>query len=191
MGSSTRKDLILITAGLLIGAGLGLLIFLGFFGRDSSAGAAEPLAGRAVPASLVEGSPAPDFQLEDLSGQQVRLSDFQGKTVLINFWATWCGPCRLEMPAIQARFEGHAGDLAVLAVNFDEPAAVVRQYAEELQLTFTILLDPGGEIQRLYRVRGYPTTYFIDQDGKVRIQHIGLMTETQMDAYLSQLGVAE
>ncbi|HZD55102.1 MAG TPA: redoxin domain-containing protein, partial [Anaerolineales bacterium] len=179
----------IILAGLAIGAGLGVLIFFGF-GDVNSIPGIQILArqNESRPAPEVD-APAPDFELDTLSGEAVRLSDYRGKTVLLNFWATWCAPCRLEMPAMQSRFEEHKSDLAVLGINFDEPESDVQAFAQELGLTFTILLDPGGEVQKLYRIRGYPSTYFLDADGVVRIEHIGVMTEDQLDGYLSQLGV--
>ena len=91
------------------------------------------------------------------------------------------------MPAIQARFE--STDLAVLAVNFDESPEQVQAFVDDLGLTFTTLLDPGGEIQLLYRVRGYPTTYFVDEEGTIKILHIGFMIEEQLDGYLLEMGL--
>ncbi len=137
----------------------------------------------------IAGALAPDFSLDTIDGRSLRLSDFRGRAVLINFWATWCGPCRLEMPGIQAKYEEHAPDLVVLAVDFDEPLDPVKSFADELGLTFEILLDPGGEVNASrYRVRGYPSSYFIDQDGVIRVVHIGLMTEEQLEDYLKEVG---
>jgi peroxiredoxin len=133
------------------------------------------------------GSPAPPFELETPGGETLSLEDFRGQVVLLNFWATWCGPCRLEMPAIQARYE--RGGFEVLAVDFDEPAEQVAAFMEELGLTFPALLDPGGEIQRLYQVRGYPSSFFVDENGIIRVQHIGIMSEAQLDGYLTEMGV--
>jgi cytochrome c biogenesis protein CcmG/thiol:disulfide interchange protein DsbE len=138
-----------------------------------------------VPAAL-----APDFALEDLTGTEIRLNDLHGQPVLINFWATWCGPCRLEMPAIQERYERFKGEgLVVLAVNFDEPASAVETFRGELGLTFPLLLDQGAAVQKLYRIRGYPASYFIDADGVIQVQHIGVMTEGQLDENLTRIGV--
>ncbi len=137
-----------------------------------------------------KGALAPNFRLKTLQGEEVRLGDLRGRPVVINFWATWCAPCRIEMPAIQSRFERYRqDDLVVLAVNFDEPAGPVEAFREELGLTFTILLDPGAEVQQLYRNRSYPTTFFVDRDGVIRVQHIGLMTEGQLDENLAQIGL--
>lgn len=139
--------------------------------------------------TLAVDAPAPDFELAALNGESIRLEELRGQPVLINFWATWCAPCQLEMPAFQDRYEQHAGALRVLAVNFDEPRADVQAFADDLGLTFDVLPDPGGEVQRLYQVRGYPTTVLVDADGVVRVLHIGLMTENQLDQYLSELGL--
>jgi peroxiredoxin len=185
----SKRSALIISAGLAIGAGLGVLIVFGFGNMNSIPGigiVSKQNENRPAPEV---GSPAPDFQLDTLSGDAVRLSEFRGKPVLLNFWATWCGPCRLEMPAIESRFEEHKSDLVVMGINFDEPASDVQTYVKELGLTFTILLDPGGEVQKLYRIRGYPSTYIVDAGGVVRIQHIGVMTQDQLDGYLSQVGV--
>lgn len=133
------------------------------------------------------GAPAPDFTLQTPQGESVSLSDLRGQVVLINFWATWCAPCRVEMPAIQARY--NRGGFTVLAIDFDESADLVQAFVDELGLTFTVLLDPGGDVQNLYRVRGYPTSFFVDADGIIRVFHIGDMSESELDAYLVQLGV--
>lgn len=133
---------------------------------------------------------APDFTLQTTSGDVVGLSDFLGQPVLINFWATWCGPCRIEMPAIQDRYLGFKDDgLVVLAVNFDESQEAVTAYGEELGLTFPLLLDPGGEIQKRYRNRSYPTSFFVDSEGVIRAHHIGVMTENQLDENLARIGL--
>jgi hypothetical protein len=87
--------------------------------------------------------------------------------------------------------ERYAPELAILAVNFDEPADQVQAFADEFGLSLPVLLDPGAEVQALYRVRGYPTTYGVDLEGNVQFIHIGLMTEDQMDGYLAELGVGE
>lgn len=186
-----RKSILIILAGLIIGAGVGAAVLFGFGDDNALIGIADSGSQDGASAAPALGAPAPDFELETLSGGKLSLEDLRGKTVLLNFWATWCGPCRVEMPAIQSRFEQHHPELEVLAINFDEPANQVQAYVQELGLTFTVLLDPGGEVQRLYRIRGYPSTYIVDEDGIIRVQHIGLMTEEQLDGFLSQVGVGE
>ena len=139
----------------------------------------------------VQGAIAPDFGLFNLQSEEVTLSELRGRPVLINFWATWCAPCRIEMPAIQDRFERYEDDgFLVLAVDFDEPAGTVEAFRDELGLTFELLLDPGAEIQQLYRNRSYPSSFFVDPDGVIQIQHIGVMTEGQLDENLAAIGLS-
>jgi peroxiredoxin len=182
----------MIGAGLLIGVGLGLLLLavIGmqgslFPGLFNNLSVDQPIAVPEV------NSPAPDFQLQNLSGEALRLSDFRGKPVLINFWATWCGPCQLEMPLIQKYYEKHSPDLVVLAVNNDEPRDAVQAFVDQMKLTFPILLDPGARVEDQYRVRAFPTSLFINREGLIRYQHIGILNEQQLVQYLKQIGVGE
>lgn len=133
------------------------------------------------------GALAPDFSLKDLSGKNVRLSDLRGQVVLINFWATWCAPCREEMPAIQSRY--NRGGFAVLAIDFGESAEKIQGYFDEIGVSLPALLDQDGAVQELYRVRGYPTSFFVDGEGVVRFYHIGQLSEADIQSYLTQLGV--
>jgi thiol-disulfide isomerase/thioredoxin len=186
-----RKVLFIISAGFLLGAGLGLLIFITVgLGNDSAISHLLP-TGKRVPNAFGVGNPASSFTLNDLEGNLIHLDEFKGKPVLINFWATWCGPCRFEMPAIQSRYNEYGDELVVIAINFDETERVVQQFVDELGLSFIVLLDPGGTVQRDYRVRAYPTTYFLDEESVVKFQHIGYMSEVQLDQYLAQIGVGE
>ena len=184
-----RKEILFVLAGLFIGAGLGIFLYFGLgIGQGKTAKQSNPTGRQLISAPFV-GSPAPEFELNDLNGATWRLSDQKGKITLINFWATWCAPCRLEMPTIQERADQYPSDLAVLAINFDESPDQVQSYISELDLRFAVLLDPGAKVQDLYRVRGYPTTIFVDEAGIVRFQHIGILSEDQLDGYLQALGV--
>jgi peroxiredoxin len=175
-----------IFGGVLVGIGLGLILLavIGQFWDPS-----QPAEETAV--SPQRDSQAPNFMLSDLSGQEISLSDLRGRVVLINFWATWCGPCQLEMPALQSRYEMYEGDLTVLAVDFDEPADLVQDFVDEYGLTFDVLLDPGASVQQLYRVLGYPTSVFVDEQGVIRIIHVGIMAESQLDSYLGEMGLVQ
>jgi peroxiredoxin len=138
------------------------------------------------------GFPAPDFKLMDLNGNINRLSDYRGNVVLINFWATWCGPCRLEMSIFQAQFDSSQGEgFSVLAVNNDEPEDNVRFFVDGLNLTFPILLDPGAKVQQLYRVQRYPASYFVNPDGVIHIIHLGLLTDKQLNDYLMKINTEQ
>jgi peroxiredoxin len=189
------RNTLLLGIGLLIGLGIGWVIVNGFDGEGDGFLQSPPREENSTDLFEIGSAPragalAPDFDLETLSGGRIQLSDLRGRPVLINFWATWCGPCKLEMPAIQAQFDQHSSDLVVLAVNFDEPAEEVQGFADELGLTFDVLLDPGGEVNaKVYQVRGYPSTYFVDRDGMIQAVQIGLMTESQLEEYLKEVGI--
>ena len=179
-----------LVAGVLIAAGIAVIYFFGFPDEDAVGKTPDPISTDARQIAPVEGSFAPDFTLLNTGGESIQLSQFKGQAVLINFWATWCGPCRIEMPVFQDRFERYQADgLRILAVDFDEDEEDVVFFREELGLTFDLLLDPGGEIQSLNRVLGYPTSYFVDPEGVIRVQHVGIMTEDQLDNYLAQIGI--
>jgi len=126
-----------------------------------------------------EGELAPDFALLSVDGERVALSDFRGKIVVLNFWATWCPPCRAEMPELQAAWEergadgGDDGDIVVFAVDFDETAGEVSGFIDEFGLTFPVALDGGGSVAEHYGVRGFPATFFIDAEGVLRSKNLG------------------
>ncbi len=119
--------------------------------------------------------PAPDFTLSDLNGSQVRLAELRGQVVFLNLWATWCPPCRTEMPSMDAlyrRFRDRG--LAMLAVSQDvNGAEAVRPFIEEIQPSFSVLLDPEGRLSTRYGVTGYPETFVIDRTGNVVHHHVG------------------
>lgn len=123
-----------------------------------------------VPVGLEIGQRAPDFTTQTVTGETVSLSDYRGKAVLLNFWATWCGPCREEMPYFQTLYEAHPSEFVVLAVDYQEGRDTVTAFGEDLGLTFPLLLDEDGAINGdLYgpRVRGYPTSLLLDQRGVI------------------------
>ncbi len=121
------------------------------------------------------GKLAPDFVVQDLQGQAVRLSAQRGKVVFLNLWTTWCPPCRMEMPAMEALSRKLAGeDFVMLAVSEDDGGAgVVKPFVEELKLTFPVLVDPQGEVGRRFSVTGYPETFVIDREGRQVARFIG------------------
>lgn len=140
---------------------------------------------------LNEGDIAPNFTLTNLEGETVSLEDFRGQAVLLNFWATWCVPCRTEMPVFNNVYNSlNERGFTVLAVNFDESADQINRFVEELddldsgRLSFPILLDPGGTVNREYRVRGYPTSLIIDGNGIIQDVHQGGITEEDLRAEL-------
>jgi peroxiredoxin len=142
------------------------------------------------PTEEPEGPLAEDFELGDALGRTVRLTDYRGSVVLINFWATWCFPCVAEMPAIQDRFERYQDQgFVVLAINSEDSLNEVLAFASDHGLTFPFLLDAGGRVEADYRVRAYPTSFFVSRGGVILAQHVGIMEEQQLDDYLAQAGI--
>ena len=126
-------------------------------------------------APVTTGEAAPPFALDDLAGDSVSLESFRGKAVLLNFWATWCIPCREEMPHLEALFQRHRGDgLVVVAVSEDTGRVKrVRRFVDKLGLTYPVLWDLDGDAGKAYRVSGLPATVLIGPDGTVRGRIIG------------------
>ena len=122
------------------------------------------------------GRTAPDFELMNLEGQTVSLRDYRGSPVMLNFWASWCGPCRYEMPFFQELFEDmkwREAGLVILAVNIGESASMAGEFMEENGFTFPVLLDKTTEVAFRYNTRGIPTTFFIDESGIIQYIDIG------------------
>ncbi len=120
------------------------------------------------------GGPTPALELMGLDGKRYRLDDFRGRVVLVNFWATWCGPCREEIPSIQrvkARLAGRP--FVVLAVNLDEPEARVRRFLSRASLDLTVLLDPGAKAAKLWNARILPSSFVVGPDGVIRYHAVG------------------
>jgi thiol-disulfide isomerase/thioredoxin len=119
--------------------------------------------------------PAPDFTLPSLSAQSVRLADLRGKVVVLNFWATWCIPCRAEMPALDALYQLYRDrGLDVIGINLDKlSTTTVEDFLKEVKVTFRVVLDPSWSTAQAYRVVGLPTTYLIDRVGNVVVREVG------------------
>lgn len=151
--------------------------------------------GRATPAAVVTpGSPAPDFRLPSLTGEEVALSSLKGRPVLVNFWATWCPSCVQEVPELEAFYRRHRGEgLVLLAVNVmqrDTPETIAA-FVREKGLTFPVLLDAGSEVSQRYQVAYLPTTYLIDRRGVIRFRYVGPLTTAQLEAWWENLARAE
>jgi len=135
------------------------------------------------------GNQAPDFQLQNVDGQTVSLSNLRGKPVLINFWATWCSPCRSEMPYIQEIYEEWSNKgLEVLAINKGESSSKAEEFMQSYNLSFTMLLDTKQATAQKYNIIAIPTTFFIDKDGIIREKIIGaFQNKTQIEKRLSKI----
>lgn len=128
--------------------------------------AAAPIVGRVAPA----------FQLQTLAGSPASLGDYRGRPVIVNFWATWCEPCKQEMPALQAAAAAHP-DMVVLGVDNVESAVKVKPFVDGLGVRFPILLDEDGSVMERYQVTGLPTSFFIDRSGVLRSFYRGALTD--------------
>jgi peroxiredoxin len=137
------------------------------------------LAGAAV------GSAAPDFSLQDMQGRQVRLSDLRGKVVIVNFWATWCPPCRAEMPSMETLYQTFKNDdLVLLALNVEEDGReLIEKFLQESPYSFPILLDSETEVQQRYGVFQFPESFIIDRNGVVVKKVIGAVHWMDGDLY--------
>lgn len=153
----------------------------------SAESAPEPAGAAEQPAPRL-GSLAPGFSLSDLDGNPVSLADFRERPVLINFWATWCGPCEAEMPAInRAYLASQAEGLVVLGIDLEEHPDTIRSFVDYYELDFTILADREGAVAEQYQVQGLPTSFFIDRSGRIAHIHIGQMSEADLENGLAKI----
>lgn len=197
-----RSSLLLVVGFFLLGLALSLLLFGNqLFGDPQTPEVAVlqqipasqgvnradvPLPDSGAPLNV--GDLAHDFSLPDLDGRQVSLADFEGQPIVVNFWATWCPPCRIEMPEFQRAYEEYKDDdLIILAVNeAEQPQAVEAFFYDEMGYTYTPLLDADGEVGELYGAIGLPSTFFIDAAGEVTAVHRGALSKEQLNSYLAE-----
>jgi cytochrome c biogenesis protein CcmG/thiol:disulfide interchange protein DsbE len=167
-----------------------VITFLGFFWIWASAVPAESTTSGRIP-SPQEGFLAPEFTLERLGGEEIGLSDLAGQSVIVNLWASWCPPCRAEMPALEAVYQTYADDgLEILAVNMSTQDSLPQAaaFVQDLGLSFPILLDRQGEVARLYQSRALPSTFFIDSQGVIyRVVIGGPISEVVLQTTVEEL----
>ena len=186
---SKRNKLLFIVIGIWVSVclvallvGGGLILFRGVPLDPTS------LMGSSGSGGISIDESAPDFELQNLDGENIRLSDLRGKPVVLNFWATWCGPCVREMPSFQTYQDKYPGFI-MLGLNEEESSEEVKAFVKKQNLSYMNLLDQKSEVARIYQVITMPTTYFIDELGVVRARHFGYMGEEQLEFYLGSLGV--
>jgi peroxiredoxin len=163
---------------------------LGEAGFEELLAHAEEAAAEAEVAHMTikPGEPAPDFALTDLHGKEYRLADFRGSIVVLNFWATWCPPCRQEIPDLVAFARDHEGEVVVLSVSVDDPAADVAAFAEEYGINYPVLRDDGETAAAfLGATGGIPQTYFLDAEGRARGHIYGSAPREVFEARLERL----
>jgi len=136
-----------------------------------------------------QGEIAPDFNLLSLNGQSFSLEEMRGKPVLINFWATWCYPCKEEMPLLESIYAQHSEDLIVVGINQGEKEPDIKDFIEQEKISFLILLDEKMKVGDRYEVSGYPTSIFIDKNGIIQAVYLGELTTDQLNHNLQLIGI--
>ncbi|MEM8863868.1 MAG: redoxin domain-containing protein [Chloroflexota bacterium] len=151
----TKKDWLSVMA-------LAVLMSVGWMAYSRDVELADPntLATAPMPGAL-----APDFTLTTLEGESVTLSELRGQPIILNFWATWCGPCRQETPHFQSYYEQNQDDFVMLGINQREAIEQIEGFVDEFGMTYPVLLDENGQVYDAYQVFGLPTTWFVDPDG--------------------------
>lgn len=133
------------------------------------------------------GYTAPDFTLQTLGGDSFTLSDMRGQPVVLNFWATWCPPCRAEIPYFEAASRKYNGQVAVVGIDDGEPPETVTPFVAELGMSYPVPLDVHSEVSKQYRVNSLPSTYFVDREGTIRHIHIGIISQAVLEDQIAQL----
>lgn len=173
-----------VTLALLTLALLALLAAQACTGSIEGTGAGQEGAGRVVGADV--GQLAPDFTLIDLEDNQIRLSDFRGSIVFINFWATWCPSCRAEMPEIEAVYQDFKGkDVVIIGVDLLESPDEVRRFVEQGDYNWIFVIDTTGEVGNSYEVTAIPTSFFLDREGVIRAINTGAMSKKTIENMLA------
>ena len=145
------------------------------------------LAATSLASSGLTGQPAPDFALKSSSGENLRLSEYRGDVVMVNFWATWCGPCRQEMPLLDELYTRYQRvGFSLLGVNIDDNSSKAMNMVSELGVSFPVLFDARKDVSRLYEVEAMPVTVLIDREGMVRYVHHGYEPGIE-EKYLDQI----
>jgi len=135
------------------------------------------------------GALAPDFEITNTSGQKIILSDYRGKTVLLNFWASWCKPCVREMPLLDELYRANESNLELISVNVGDSRGTVNAFLTELDISFPVIIDITGKVSDLYRVIGLPATFIIDASGTFRQVGVGELTSSEQVQALLKAGM--
>lgn len=183
----SQRELLMAAGGLVVG-----LLVIAAVWAFTAAGPAAGTAGQGLPAVGETNRPAPEFALPGLDGGTVQLSDYRGKVVLVNFWGTWCEPCKEEMPALQAAYqELNAEGFEIIGINLysQEPSGdgAVREFLKPYGITYPVALDTDGAIARAFQISPIPVSYFIDPSGSIRYVRIGTLQSEEVRALFARL----
>jgi peroxiredoxin len=177
MSDAGRRAALLVVVAL---AGLAWIVY-----SRVPPGATESAAG--LTEAPIAGYLAPTFTLDTFNGETVALADLRGRPVVLNFWATWCPPCRIELPYFQEASVRYNGRVTIVGVDQGEPASVVGPFAAELGLSYPLALDDDSRVNRLYRVNALPTTVFVDADGVVEEVYLGIINGAVLEERIERL----
>jgi thiol-disulfide isomerase/thioredoxin len=178
--------------GLYLGTAIFITLLstgLAIIGPGTNSGLSVQSVGIVDSGSVSVSSASPIFSLPDISGNTVKLDEYLGKVVVLNFWATWCAPCKEEMPILDQYGLEHPYSVVILGIAVGDSEESVRSYIEEMNISYPILIDKTGVVGSVYHVVGYPTTYLLDAKGIIRGKYIGLMTPRILQQNLIPLGI--
>jgi len=188
MSNLYTQKYIYIIAGIIIGLFLGIMIIIrspSYYSTNTNGPTADN-----TPTAIVDvGSKAPLFsQVNVMSSSTIDISKYQGTPIVLNFWATWCGPCKEELPHLEEAHSRYTPDnLLVIGINNGEEVTTVKAFANEYEITFPIIIDADQTIQYNYKIRGYPSTIFIDKHGYITKIHVGMMSAQEISIAVSSL----
>ena len=175
---------------LILGMGLiflGMAAFIAWPKAEASPEEALSRGVSTVPVSVHYAAPA--LTLSDLAGREHSLTDYRGQVVLVNLWATWCPPCKAEMPTLEAYFQAHQSDgFATIAINDGDPTADVAAFVQDYGLSFTVLLDPTYQAtDHAFKTNNLPSSFVIDREGNVRLRWVGEIDRAALEKYVTPL----
>jgi len=193
-GRKKKDNRSLITSMILIGAGLIIISIISFVllskpePTKSTTSSESRSSGQPSAIPVVVNFPAPDLTLKDLEGVPISLDSYQGRVILVNNWATWCPPCKAEMPTLQAYYDAHRDqDFMLVAVNAGDGTTKIKSFVDDYGLTFDVLADPAMKTLEAFRTDGLPSSFVIDETGTVRLAWTGMISQEMLEKYVTPI----